>query len=193
MFRKQTRMCRKAQSLNYLDLMDRSEFSSANRIKAAFLLPSVHVAMFWIEKKIEEEEKDCASLTWPVKQTKQGDRLSLPLCYQFKPTLNKSLFLIYITYLNWHKELCTCARLLNVTYLLSLSLQFLHAALQGFILLPPCSDVVLQDGNYVSGVTVGLLQTVNFLSPLAQRLVQVISLLGAGHEFRSQLGCLEKW
>jgi len=75
---------------------------------------------------------------------------------------------------------------------LPLGLQLLHAALQGFVLLPPGSDVILQDGNQVSGVTVGLLQTVDLLSPLAQRLVQVISLLGARHEFRPQLGRLEK-
>ena len=73
-----------------------------------------------------------------------------------------------------------------------LCLQFLRAALQGFILLSPRTDVVLQDGNKVSGVTVSLLQTVNFLSVLVQRLVQVISLLGAGHKFRPQLGRLEK-
>lgn len=75
-------------------------------------------------------------------------------------------------------------------YLLPLCLQFLHVALQGFILLPPCPDVVLQDGNEVSGVTVRLLQTVNFLSPLSQRLAQLISLLRAGHKLRSQLACL---
>lgn len=78
------------------------------------------------------------------------------------------------------------------TYLLPLYLQFLHAALQGVILLLIRSDVVLQDGNQVSGVTVALLQTVNFLSRLAQRLVQFISLLSAQHKFRPQLGCLEK-
>lgn len=81
---------------------------------------------------------------------------------------------------------------LSGTHLQLLRLQLVCAVSEAVVLLPPCSDVVLQDGNQPSGVTVCLLQTVHFFSPLAQGLVQVVSLLSAGHQLGPQLGGLEK-
>lgn len=54
---------------------------------------------------------------------------------------------VNVWYIKTSLELYQLAVLLTspCAYLLSLSLQFLHAVFQGFILLPPCSDVILQD------------------------------------------------